>query len=50
MEAQDINFKHFLNGHSADNGRVKLALNDVERSGLSPETLRKAGIQLFNGK
>lgn len=48
MDIQEDNLTEFLNGHNANNGRVKLALDDIKKSGLLPETLQKAGIRLFN--
>lgn len=43
-------YSYFLNGFNPDtDGRTKLALEDVKKSGLSPETLEKASIRLFNG-
>lgn len=48
MDIQDHNLGQFLNGHSADNPKVKLALDDTMKSGLSPEILQSAGMKLFN--
>lgn len=48
MDTQDHNLSQFLNGHSAHDPKVKLALDDVRKSGLSPETLQKAGATLFS--
>lgn len=48
MDTQDHNLNQFLNGHSAHDSRIKLALDDVGKSGLSPEILQKAGMKLFN--
>lgn len=45
----DHEFAYFLNGHSPEDGLVKLAIEDVQKSMLSPETLEKAGVKLFRG-
>ncbi len=50
METLNTNLNNFLNGHSTENGRVKLALDDIKKSGLTLKTIEAAGIQLFNGK
>lgn len=42
-------WSRFLNGHSAEDGLVKLALEDVQKSGLSTEAIEMAGIQIFRG-
>lgn len=49
MDSQDYNLSYFLNGNSTEDPGVKLALEDIAKSGLSPETLQKAGVKLFNG-
>ena len=42
-------YSFFLNGFNPDtDGRVKLALEDVKKSGLSPETLEKARVRIFD--
>ena len=46
MEKQ---YANFLNGHSPDDELVKLALEDVQKSGLFPETLEVAGVRIFSG-
>lgn len=48
MDTQDHNLSQFLNGHSAHDPKIKLALDDIRKSGLSPEILQKAGTKLFN--
>jgi len=48
MDTRQDNLTAFLNGHSTNNGRVKLALDDIKKSGLFPETLQNTGIRLFN--
>lgn len=51
MEKSNIKeYSDFLNGQSPENVRVKLAVDDVQKSGLSAETLSNAGIKLFNDK
>lgn len=42
-------YDNFLNGHSPDDGLVKLALADVQKSGLASETLERAGVKIFQG-
>ncbi len=39
----------FLNGHSPDDGLVKLCIEDVQKSRLSPETLEKVKARIFSG-
>jgi len=39
---------YFLGQHNSENGRVKLALADIQKSGLSYEMLHKTGIKLFS--
>lgn len=39
----DTQYADFLNGHSPDDGLVQLALADVQKLGLSSETLERAG-------
>ncbi len=41
---------NFLNGHSPDDGLVKLAVEDMRKSGLLPKTLEKAGVRIFSGR
>ena len=48
MDTQDHNLSQFLNGHSAHDPKVKLALDDVRKSGLSSDVLQKACIKLFS--
>ncbi len=48
MDTKDHNLSQFLNGHSAHDPKVKLALDDVRKSGLSPEILQKASTKLFS--
>lgn len=47
--SQESNSNYFLNNHVPDDGLVQLVLKDVQKSGLSPETLEKAQVRLFNG-
>lgn len=43
-------YTDFLNGYDpTTNALVKQALEDVQASGLSPETLEQAGVRLFSG-
>ncbi len=49
MTGAAIDWTNFLNGHSKDDALVQLAIHDVQKSGLTPETLAKAGVRLFNG-
>ncbi|MCX5811097.1 MAG: DUF3854 domain-containing protein [Proteobacteria bacterium] len=43
-------YSFFLNNYDpVTNGLVKMALEDVQASGLSPETLEKAGVRIFSG-
>jgi len=49
-EASQPSLEYFLNGHSPDDGLVEFALTDVRKSGLTPETLEKAGVRLFKGR
>ena len=39
---------YFLGQHNSENERVKLALADIQKSGLSYEMLNKTGIKLFS--
>lgn len=39
----------FLNGHSLADGLVQLAVEDMQKSGLLPETIKNAGVRIFNG-
>lgn len=39
----------FLNGHSLADGLVQLAVKDIQKSGLLPETIENAGLRIFNG-
>jgi len=41
-------YTHFLNDHKIENHRVKLAFDDIRKSGLYPEILEKTDIKLFN--
>jgi len=45
----DKQYAYFLNGHSPDDGLVKLCIEDVAKSGLSPETLEKTEVRIFSG-
>jgi len=47
----DSEFKDFINGSFIfkDDSLVQLAVQDVVKSGLSPEILRRAQVTLFNG-
>lgn len=45
----NVNYKFFLNNHPPSDGLVDMAKKDIEKSGLSPETLEKAQVRLFNG-
>ena len=44
-----LEWSNFLNGHSPEDGLVELCLTDVQKSGLSPETLEKSGVRTFSG-
>lgn len=45
----DRGYTNFLNGHTPEDGLVKLALEDIQKSGLSAETLEKSQVSLFRG-
>jgi len=42
-------FDYFLNGHSPGDGLVKLCIEDIAKSGLSPENLESAEVRIFSG-
>src|SRR3972149_8610347 len=42
-------FEYFLNGHSPDDALVNLAIEDIQKSGLTPEVLEMAGVRIFSG-
>lgn len=46
---EEIEYRHFLNGHSLDDCLVRLCLEDVKCSGLTPESLKRAQIKIFRG-
>jgi len=44
-------YTYFLNGLNPEtNGRVKLALDDIKKSGLNPPILEDAKVKIFRGK
>lgn len=45
----NTSWNYFLNGHSPDDGLVQLAKEDLQKSGLSAETLENAQVRLFRG-
>ena len=48
-EESSTEYSYFLNGLSVNAEGVKLALDDIRKSGLSPQILEKAQIRIFNG-
>ena len=42
-------YEYFLNSYSLTESLVEMALADVQKSGLKPETINNAGIRIFKG-